>query len=239
MGHFTIHLKKGNDATIFIERAAEVIKEGGIIAFPTETVYAIGVDPFNTTVIKELVGFKSIENFRGFPILVSDLNEGKKIGIFSKYEMELASKYWPGPLTLVVPRHPPTKTKSSATKEIYLDDNVTQGADCIAIRVSKHPIVIGICNHLKTINTFGGIISTSASLSEGKEFSDGKQVVQEFSTMINYILEMGKCELGTPSTVVKINHNILKSKGSIKEAIDIIREGPISVEDISQVLSKV
>ena len=91
MSHFVIHLKKNKDPTIFIKRAAEVVKEGGLIAYPTDTVYGMGTDPLNIKSVEEIFLLKNRNFDQGLPVLVADIEEANKVGIFTKYEKKFGS----------------------------------------------------------------------------------------------------------------------------------------------------
>ena len=129
MSHFVIKLKKNQDPSLFIKRAAEVVKEGGIIAYLTDTVYGMGVDPLNIRAVNEVFQLKNRSLDQGLPILVSDLEEAKKIGIFSEYEIKLAKKFWPGQLTIVVPLRSSENSSENSEENIILNKIITGGDD--------------------------------------------------------------------------------------------------------------
>ena len=154
MSRFIIHLKKKDDPEIYIRRAAEIVKEGGIIAFPTDTVYGMGADPFNIEVVNRIFSLKGRNTDLGLPILVADLDEAKKIGVFGQNELILAENFWPGQVTIVVP------LKLNENGYSFMDKIVTGGKETVAIRVPQNEIILGICKELKEISNFGGIIGT-------------------------------------------------------------------------------
>ncbi len=229
MGHMIIHLKDTDDPSVYLQRAAEVVKEGGIIAYPTDTVYGIGADPLNSNAIQRVFEIKQRDAKRGFPILVPDLEDALKIGQFLPFEQRLAKKFWPGPLTIVVPM---VKSESST---ISLDNAVTGGTDTIGIRIPSNPVIRGICVELKNISNFGGIIGTSANFSGEPNITSGKRVGEEFSDVLDFIIETGECKEKVPSTVIKFDH----TQSDPQESLEILRIGKITREQIESVLKEV
>jgi L-threonylcarbamoyladenylate synthase len=230
MSRFTIHLKKEDDPEVFINRAAEIVKEGGIIAFPTDTVYGMGSDPFNIEVVKQIFKLKNRNSDQGFPILVADLDEAKKIGIFSQNEIVLAETFWPGQLTIVVP------LKVNENGISLMDKIVTGGKETVAIRVPQNKIILGICKELKKISHFGGLIGTSANISGEPNPTSGRPVVDQFSWVLNLIIETGKCKEKIPSTIIHINQKMLNSGESLENSVIVFREGKITKKEILEVL---
>jgi L-threonylcarbamoyladenylate synthase len=230
MSRFTIYLKKEDDPTVFINRAAEIVKEGGIIAFPTDTVYGMGSDPFNIEVVKQIFKLKNRNSDQGFPILVADLDEAKKIGIFGQNELILAENFWPGQLTIVVP----LKMKENGTS--LMDKIVTGGKETVAIRVPQNEIILGICKELKSVSNFGGLIGTSANISGEPNPTSGRPVIDQFSWVINMIIDSGKCKEKIPSTIVHINQKMLNSGESLENSVIVFREGKITKKEILETL---
>lgn len=230
MSRFTIYLKKKDDPEIFIKRAAEIVKEGGIIAFPTDTVYGMGADPFNVEVVNRIFSLKNRNSDQGFPILVSDLDEAKKIGVFGQNELILAENFWPGQLTIVVP------LKTNENGSSFMDKIVTGGKETVAIRVPQNEIILGICKELKKISNFGGIIGTSANISGERNPTSGRPVISQFSWVINMIIDSGKCKYKIPSTVIHINQKMLNSGESLENSVIIFREGKITRREILDIL---
>jgi len=228
MGHMIIHLKDTDDPSIYIQRAAEIIKEGGVIAYPTDTVYGIGADPLNSNAIQRVFDIKQRDANRGFPILVPDLEDAMKIGQFLPFEQQLTEKFWPGALTIVVPMH---QTDSDA---IALDKTITGGSEKVAIRIPSNPIIYGICTELKILSNFGGIIGTSANFSEEPNITSGKRVAEEFSNILNFIIDAGECKGKIPSTIIQFDHTVT----SPEESLDILRKGKISSDQILSALKE-
>jgi tRNA A37 threonylcarbamoyladenosine synthetase subunit TsaC/SUA5/YrdC len=172
------------------------------------------------------------------PILVADLEEAMKVGIFSKYDIKIAQKFWPGELTIVVPLKKPELKSFDFENDIELDTLVTGGKPTVALRVPKNEIILGICRELKKISSFGGVVGTSANYSGEPNCITGKQVSEQFSMTLNFIIDSGKCKGKIPSTIIKINKNMMEKGESIESCVTVFREGNIKKEDIINVLRR-
>jgi L-threonylcarbamoyladenylate synthase len=225
MGHFIIHLRENDDPYIYLQRAAEIIHEGGIIGYPTDTVYGMGADPFNREAIQRILEIKQRDAQKGFPILIPDLEDAMKIGDLLPFEVKLTEHFWPGALTLVVPLK---------NNEFALDQTITGGRTTIALRIPSNPIIRGICNELKKITGFGGVIGTSANFSGEANISKGKQLVEEFSNLLDFIIETGECKQKIPSTVVVFNHN----SSTPLETMEVLRQGIITKSQLESILKE-
>lgn len=227
MSPFVIHLKNTDDSSVFIKRAAEVIIEGKLIGYPTNTVYGMGCDPLNNQAVKQIFFIKNRPSDMGLPVLVADLEEAEKFAEFSEVERTLAKKFWPGELTIIVPLKDPSD-------EAWL--NVTGGRPTVAVRMPKNPIILAICQMLKKIYTLGAVIGTSANFSGQPSISDGKEMVETFSTMLEFIIDTGACVSKIPSTIVKIDREKVDDGQPPQEYVEVIREGTVSGEEIIKTL---
>ena len=93
---------KVNCDDIGIEKAIQIVKQGGIVIFPTDTVYGIGCDPYNKESVKKVYNLKSREFSKPFPILVDSKETAKKIVEFDEITEKITEKFWPGPLTIIL-----------------------------------------------------------------------------------------------------------------------------------------
>lgn len=170
-----------------IKEAATVVKRGGVIIYPTDTVYGIGCDPFNSNAVRKLFKIKG----RGpgpVPILVSSLRDAESIADFSRRAVQIARNYWPGPLTLVL-------TERGKLPAIVCGDNATVG-----LRIPQNPLT------LKLIVLSGGfLVGTSANKSGHKPARTAEEAVADLSVDIDYVLDGGPAELGIESTVLDIS----------------------------------
>ena len=133
-----------------VAAAASCLAEGGLVAFPTETVYGLGADATNAAAVARLYQAKGRPAFNPLIAHVGDLAAAQRIGRFGVQATALAEAFWPGPLTLVLPK----------TGDCPVADLATAGLDTIAIRVPAHPVALAILRH------FGGpVVAPSANLS--------------------------------------------------------------------------
>lgn len=192
-----------------IEYAAEIIQTGGLVAFPTETVYGLGADALNPVAVARIFDVKERPSFD--PLIVHIADTGS-IGLLAKATDErvltLAEKFWPGPLTIVVP------------KSRIVPDIVTSGLDTVGIRMPDNSIALALIKAsgcpiaAPSANKFGRISPTRAK--HVKKQLDG----------VDYILDGGATSVGIESTVITLHD----------DGFVILRQGIITREDIEKVL---
>lgn len=181
-----------------LTEAVNILKKGGIVAFPTDTVYGIGAIPSNKKAVKKLYRIKRREKKKPIALLVSS----KRIA--SRFAMKIPSragklitKHWPGALTLVF------------RKRRSVPDFLTSGLQTIGIRMPKNNIA------LKLIKKAGGALAvTSANISGEKPATSAAQIKRLKG--IDLVIDGGKCRTGTPSAVVAVFGNKLR----------VMRKGP-------------
>ena len=189
-----------------IRKATSIVKKGGIIVFPTDTVYGIGCDPYNENAIKKIYKIKLREKTKAFPVLVYSKETASKIVNFDKQSEKLAEKFWPGPLTLIL-----NLTENKLKKSLNLDKK-------IALRVPNNNCALEL---LKKCNI---LIGTSANISGQEPFTDPSECYQNIEGF-DLFLDGGKIS-GVPSTIVEIINGEAK----------IQREGMLTKEEIKKVL---
>lgn len=191
-----------------IEQAAKIVLEGGLIAYPTDTVYGLGCNPFDEDTVDRLV--KAKERVKGsLPILVSSLEDAGRLGEISDLAARLAERFWPGPLTLVVP--PRTKFPSRVTRDTLV----------VGLRIPDHETA------LRLIRECGGaLIGTSANISGRPSLRTAEEVVRELDRRVDLVLDGGAAPLGRESTVVRV----------LGEESTVLRDGAISRDDILKTL---
>ena len=192
-----------------IEMAAAAIRSGGIAAFPTETVYGLGGSAFNPKAIAKIFEVKKRPFFDPLIVHIADIKTLKELTQDAgKYLMELSKNFWPGPLTVVVPR-------SKAVPDI-----VTSGLPTVAIRMPSHPVALelirrtGLPIAAPSANPFGGLSPTRA-----------EHVLEGLGKNIEIILDGGPCEIGIESTIIKIEN----------ERTTLLRHGGLPVEEIQKI----
>ena len=188
-----------------IDIAITSIKRGGIVVFPTDTVYGIGCDPYNQNSIKSIYQIKNRNPSKLFPILGLSKKELSKIAFFDERANKIAEKYWPGEITLVL------KLKDEKLKKILkLDEK-------IAVRVPNNPCILSILKECKLI------VGTSANISDSKSFRDPEECIRNISGY-DLFVDGGIISSKGESTVIEID-----------KEIKVLRNGNISEEEIRKI----
>jgi L-threonylcarbamoyladenylate synthase len=170
-----------------VAAAARVLAEGGLVAFPTETVYGLGADATNPAAIARLYQAKGRPAFNPLITHVGDLAAAQRIARFDAAALALAHAFWPGPLTLVLPK----------TRDCAVADLATAGLDTIAIRLPAHPVARDI------LRSFGGpVVAPSANLSGHVSPTTAAHVEHDLSGRIDLIVDGGPVAVGVESTIV-------------------------------------
>jgi L-threonylcarbamoyladenylate synthase len=187
-----------------IERAVTLIKSGGLIAFPTDTVYGIGVSAFQSAAIDRIYKVKGRSTLKAIPILLGNSDLAERITTpFSPQIRKLAEKFWPGPLTLVVP------LLSSLPKNL-------SPTPTIGIRVPDHEFA------LRLLNETGPLAATSANLSGNSSALTAGEVQSQLGGNVDLILDGGDSRGGLESTVLDCT----------SEKPILLRAGPILWDEI-------
>ena len=175
----TTRILAANEAAV--AAAARSLREGGLVAFPTETVYGLGADAGNAAAIARLYEAKGRPAFNPLIAHVSELAAAQRIARFEAQALLLARAFWPGPLTLVLP-----KASGCAVAEL-----ATAGLDTIAIRVPAHPVARAI------LRAFGGpVVAPSANLSGHVSPTTAAHVQNDLAGRIDLIVDGGAVEVG-------------------------------------------
>ena len=186
-----------------ISIAKKSLQKDGVIIFPTDTVYGIGCDPYNTKAIKRIFQIKERDEKKSLPVLGYSKNELDKIVFFDEKSSKLADRFWPGKLTLVL------KIKDEKLKETM---NLS---DKIAVRVPDNKCILSLLKECKLL------IGTSANISGNSSLIDSKDCNQMLSNY-DILIDHGKIHSDGESTIVEINDNKLS----------MIRIGSILEEEI-------
>jgi L-threonylcarbamoyladenylate synthase len=170
-----------------VAAAARALAAGGLVAFPTETVYGLGADATNPAAIARLYQAKGRPAFNPLITHVGDLAAAQRIARFDAAALALAYAFWPGPLTLVLPK----------TRDCAVADLATAGLDTIAIRLPAHPVARDI------LRSFGGpVVAPSANLSGHVSPTTAAHVEHDLSGRIDLIVDGGPVAVGVESTIV-------------------------------------
>jgi L-threonylcarbamoyladenylate synthase len=195
-----------------IAAAARILRGGGLVAFPTETVYGLAADATSDAAVARIYGAKARPNFNPLIAHVTSLDAAREQGIFSTDALRLARAFWPGPLTLVTSLAPGA-TVCAASRA---------GLESIALRVPAHPVAL-------TLIAAAGrpLAAPSANRSGRVSPVTAAHVARDFAGEIDLILDGGRCQVGLESTVVEC-----------LEAPRVLRPGGIARTDIEAVLGR-
>jgi L-threonylcarbamoyladenylate synthase len=191
--------------------AVNVLKKGGVILFPTETSYGLAADATNNSAVERIMFIKSRPLNKTLPIIVSDMSMAEKYAELTPIIKNIAEKYWPGPLTVVIPVKKQNATGGELSKLTIHND------DTVAIRVSSHPVADALLKGLGK-----PIISTSANITGKPECYSADDCLEQFKNDIfkeENIIDMGNLPIKKPSTI------ICEKNGKIQ----IIRQGEIII----------
>ncbi len=188
---------------ILIERCAEIIKNGGSVVYPTETVYGLGVDVFNREACLKVFDIKERDRNKPLIVHMNDVNDVYKVAKnISENAIKLMKKYWPGALTIIL------------EKSDLISDAVSQNKN-VGIRIPNNKIELEIIKKAKTC-----ITGTSANLSGKSSIVDPRLAYKELNGRVDIVIDGGVCEIGQPSTIIDMTGSGIKllREGSIKFA---------------------
>jgi L-threonylcarbamoyladenylate synthase len=208
-----------------IPRAAEILRAGGLVVFPTETVYGLGCDAANPRAVARVFEAKGRPRFNPLITHVRGLPDAERHAILHPAARALAQRYWPGPLTLVAPRRP--------------DSTVTElacaGLATIALRAPAHPMA------QELLEAFGSpIAAPSANRSGHVSATTAQHAAADLGNAVDLILDGGPCEIGLESAIVAIdvsgNATLLRSGAIPRDAIEALI-GPVRSPEAGAVTS--
>ena len=191
-----------------IRQAATLLRDGGVIGMPTETVYGLAALASNEEAVRRVFDIKGRPYDHPLIVHLSPTEDLSQWGQFNSDATALAQAFWPGPLTLLVPR------------TARVPDWVTGGRDTVAIRVPNHPVAESL---LELISD--GVVAPSANLFGKVSPTEAKHVFNDLGKLVDYILDGGPSEHGVESTIVECI-----------DTPTILRPGSISKDDIEAVL---
>jgi L-threonylcarbamoyladenylate synthase len=172
-----------------IGRAVEILRLGGVVAYPTDTLYGLAVDPRSDIAARKLFDTKGREATVAVPLIAADVEQVEQAGRLGTVERRLAAAFWPGPLTLVLPAAP------------LVAPAIVAGGHTVAVRVPAHAVARALAS------AFGFCItSTSANLSGAAATADPAVVRATLAERVDLLLDGGSLRGGPPSTIVRIDH---------------------------------
>ncbi len=197
-----------------IKKAAELLRNGGLVAFPTETVYGLGADALNVNAVVRIFEAKNRPTFDPLIVHVLGLSQAQKLTTgFPPLALRLAHAFWPGPLTLILP------------KNNCVPDLVTSGLPSVALRVPNHPLALDL------LREFGGpLAAPSANLFGQVSPTTAEHVRQGLGNKVDCLLDGGPCAVGVESTILSF-----LDEGPPR----LLRPGGLPVEEIENLIGKV
>lgn len=191
-----------------VSLAAKIVKKGGIVVYPTDTVYGLGCNPFYETAVQKIKKIKRRNN-NPLPILAYDIENVERIAILNGRAKKIAKRIWPGPITLVTP------------KRKNLPDSITSRLNSVAVRIPNNQIV------LRLIKLCGGLlVGTSANISGANSPTTAIEANKQIGDKVDIVLDDGPTSLGEESTVISL----------IEDKVKILRARAISPEKVIQML---
>jgi len=196
-----------------IRQAAEIVKRGGIVAFPTETVYGLGADVFNPLAVARVFEVKQRPYFDPLIVHIASYNDLEKLVMEIPSDAKgLMGRFWPGPLTVVL------------LKRTEVPDLVTAGLPTVAVRMPKHPMTLRLIELVDSpivgpsANPFGYLSPTTA-----------EHVQDQLGGQIDFILDGGPCEVGVESTILSFSERKPR----------LLRPGGVPIEEIQSIIGEV
>lgn len=195
-----------------IDECAQIIKQGGLVAFPTETVYGLGADATDAEAARKIYAAKGRPSDNPLIIHVSSPSDADKYAYTGELYESLSKAFMPGPLTVIM------------RKKDIIPESVTGGLDTVAVRCPSHPIAT------KLISKCGvAIAAPSANLSGSPSPTCARHVTDDLNGIVDAIIDGGECEIGLESTIVKIDGN----------SLTLLRPGAITADALRCVCEKV
>ena len=193
-----------SDAPTTIQQALEILNAGGLVAFPTDTVYGVGCLAFDGKAVESIYAAKDRPIEKAIPVLIADESDLDKVGTnVPEIAHKIASRFWPGPLTILVPKKP------------ELPESVSS-METVGIRIPDHAVARAL------LRATGPMAVTSANISGQTSPSTAEEVFDQLSGRIPLIIDGGKTPGGVPSTLVDCTGG----------NINILRPGPVSLENL-------
>lgn len=192
-----------------LEKAAEIIRKGGVVAFPTETVYGLGADAMNPMAVARIFELKERPHFDPLIVHIADMDQLRKLTSLRDPRIyELAQAFWPGPLTMVLP------------KSDLVPDIVTSGLPTVGVRMPDHPIA------QELIRKAGCPLAAPSANKFGKISPTEPWHVSKHLPDVDMILDGGKTRVGIESTVIALR----------PDGFQLLRPGAVTRDDLDQIL---
>lgn len=188
-----------------------MVKSGGVVVFPTDTIYGIGCDPYSDSAAGRIFTIKGRDEKKPLPVLAYSMKDAEKIVSLGGAGRVLAEKYWPGALTIVAP-----------IADLKISRRVTAGSRSLAVRVPANECVLSLLRHCRYL------VGTSANPSGEKPLKSAQEVLDSSLDGYDALLDGGSVERGVESTIVDMT-------GRPK----ILREGALKSKEVLELLGRV
>ncbi|HEY0872869.1 MAG TPA: L-threonylcarbamoyladenylate synthase [Vicinamibacterales bacterium] len=170
-----------------MQHAIEVLREGGVVAFPTDTLYGLAVDPRSADAVQRLFAIKGREAGHAIPLIAATVEQAGRAAIFDERATRVAAAFWPGPLSIVLP-----------AREGIREEILGAGRS-VALRVPAHPVARELCER------FGFCLTaTSANMSGKAPTASPRVVADTLGGLVDHVLDAGDSPGGQPSTIVDL-----------------------------------
>ena len=207
-----------NPTQVEIKKAAQALKDGHLVAFPTETVYGLGADATNGKAVSHVYSVKGRPSDHPLIVHISSINQLDRWAVeIPEYAINLVKNYWPGPMTLILKR------------SVIAKDFITGGQDNVGVRVPKHPVALALLSEFESLGGYGiaapsanrfGAVSPTAARAV-------KEEIEHYLQTTDLILDGGQCLVGVESTIIDCT----------SDHPAILRPGAITAEMIEQTTS--
>jgi L-threonylcarbamoyladenylate synthase len=201
-----------------IKKAAKALKDGHLVAFPTETVYGLGADATNEKAVSRIYSVKGRPTDHPLIVHISSINQLEKWAIeIPEYAIKLANKFWPGPMTLILKRSDLAK------------DFITGSQENVGVRIPAHPVALKLLSEFEKLGGLG-IAAPSANRFGAVSPTASKDVVEEIGNYLSntdQILDGGQSVVGIESTIINC----------LSDSLVILRPGSITTKQINNLIS--
>ncbi|MDQ4067416.1 MAG: L-threonylcarbamoyladenylate synthase [Thermoproteota archaeon] len=194
-----------------VASCALVVTDGGVIVYPTDTIYGIGCDPYNDLAVKRIFTIKARSEKKPLPILTYSMQDAERIVSLGRTGRMLAERYWPGALTIVAP-----------IIDHRISPRVMAGSSSLAVRIPANNCALLLLSHCRYL------VGTSANLSGDRALKSAQEVLNSGLEGYDALLDGGTVEKGIESTIVSV-------EGKPK----ILREGAIKSKEISHLIGPI
>lgn len=202
----TIQLQEGH-IDVAIDRATAILRSGGVVLYPTDTLYGLGADAFSDAAVAKVYAIKGRDEKKPIHCVVSSIDEVESYAEVNDFARRLARKFLPGPLTLIL------------HKKQNIDSGIAKGITTFGIRIPQNEFCLGLAK------AFGPYTTTSANLASAANLRSVPEILAQLgeqADLIDLVIDAGELPVRDPSTVVDV------STGEFK----IVREGAVTLAEI-------